>query len=566
MTNLGQTTTTPELAARLAALQASYVNDLPAQMGSLKAVFQALAPGGFAETQDALKAVHQQVHTLAGTSATFGLDDISGPARQIETEITALMDAARGLDAATAASLRALHHDLTRAVEDVINVGVDGAPESDPAGADNNTAANDEDLDQPAPLSVAIVGEGEFPAFAARELKSYGYRVCHVASPAAAVETHSKQEIDVAVIDGDVFPDGPAAAAKAVHEARGDNDSGCPVVFVTEKEDLHTRLAIVRAGIEGYLPKPVESAHLIDAIDGLGRGGEAEPYRVLVVDDDMVMAEFVSAVLRDAGMIAETVIDPNTILEMMHEFAPELVLMDLYMPNCTGPEIASVIRQENAFAGVPIVFLSGEQDRTKQLNAMGFGGDDFITKPIQPPYLIKAVRTRAKRFRTINGRMIRDSLTGLYNHSTTMQFLAVETQRAERAGGAVSVAALDLDHFKNVNDTHGHAVGDRVIKALARTLSLRLRGTDIIGRTGGEEFMIIMPDTPLEQAVAVLNEIRTAFGAIVHDSEVKDFSVTLSIGVAATPPYENTQSLPERADLALYEAKRGGRNNVQTAK
>lgn len=453
-----------------------------------------------------------------------------------------------------------------RADENIIKGGVSSAAsETGASDADDSAAVGDEDTDGSAPLSVAIIGEGEFPAFAARELKSYGYRVCTAASPAAAVEIHSKQEIDVAVIDGDVFPDGPSAAAKAVQDARDGNETSCPVVFVTEKKDLQTRLAIVRASVESYLPKPVESARLIDAIDGLRHGGEAEPYRVLVVDDDMVMAEFVSAVLRDAGMISETVTDPTTILEVIQEFAPELVLMDLYMPECTGPEIASIIRQEDAFAGVPIVFLSGEQDRTKQLNAMGFGGDDFITKPIQPPFLIKAVRTRAKRFRTINGHMIRDSLTGLYNHLTTMQFLDVETQRAERVHSPISIAAIDLDHFKNVNDTYGHAVGDRVIKSLARTLSLRLRGTDFIGRTGGEEFTVIMPDTPLEQAVTVLNEIRTAFGAVAHHSETEDFSVTLSIGVAAAPPYDHAQSLPERADFALYEAKRGGRNQVKTA-
>lgn len=498
--------------------------------------------------------------------------DTAGPVRRAPVPgafaAAGLIDKAGRLCVETARTPAPPGRDADCAVQ---NAAQNTAPESAGSAADAQAESTVEDADpaEPSPLSVAVVGEGEFSAFAEQELKSYGYRVQITASPAEAVETHSRQEIDLAVVDGDAFPGGAKAAAAAVSSARGgaesESESGCPVIFVTAETGLSARLAVVRAGIEMYLPKPVEPADLIDAIDGLGRGGETEPYRVLVVDDDMVMAEFASAVLRDAGMIVESMTSPENILETMDDFAPELVLMDLYMPECTGPEIASVIRQENAFAGVPIVFLSGELDRTKQLNAMGVGGDDFITKPIVPPYLIKAVRTRAKRFRSINGRMVRDSLTGLYNHSTTMQFLTVETQRAERAGAPVSLAALDLDHFKNVNDTHGHAVGDRVIKALARTLSVRLRGTDIIGRTGGEEFMIIMPDTPVGRAVAVLNEIREAFGAVVHKSEAGDFAVTLSIGVAAAPPYDTVQSMSERADSALYKAKHNGRNNVQIA-
>jgi diguanylate cyclase (GGDEF)-like protein len=161
--------------------------------------------------------------------------------------------------------------------------------------------------------------------------------------------------------------------------------------------------------------------------------------------------------------------------------------------------------------------------------------------------------------------MVRDSLTGLLNHTNYKERLRVELARARRTNRVLSVGLIDLDHFKNVNDSFGHPAGDRVIKNLSRLLKQRLRGADVIGRYGGEEFALALPDTPIEAAVVVLNNIRESFGAIEQRAGDTIFHCTFSAGLAQSPPVMDAESLIQAADEALYRSKHGGRNQVSTA-
>jgi diguanylate cyclase (GGDEF)-like protein len=239
--------------------------------------------------------------------------------------------------------------------------------------------------------------------------------------------------------------------------------------------------------------------------------------------------------------------------------------MDLYMPECSGVEAARVVRQEAEYLSVPIVFLSTEAGRERQLAAMETGADDFLQKPIAEDQLIAAVKIRAARFRSLAEQINRDSLTGLLNHISFKLQLEAELSRTVRAGSPLTLAMLDIDHFKRVNDTYGHPVGDRVIRGVATLLRKRLRKSDLIGRYGGEEFAVVMPDTDCEAAIRVLNELRENCAQIVCCSGEQEFSCTLSIGVATSSGYADMGALIRAADGALYEAKRGGRNRICSA-
>jgi diguanylate cyclase (GGDEF)-like protein len=252
------------------------------------------------------------------------------------------------------------------------------------------------------------------------------------------------------------------------------------------------------------------------------------------------------------------------IINALDEFSPEIIILDMYMPGCTGMEIARVIRQQDRFHSVPIIYLSGEEDVNKQLHAMSLGGDDFLTKPIEPKHLIATLHNRGRRARSMLALMIRDSLTGLFNHTHTLHLLDQEISRAAQKAQPLSFAMIDLDNFKKVNDTYGHPIGDRVLRSLSMFLKQRLRKTDHIGRYGGEEFAIIFPDTSVEDARNVLNEIRGRFGELQQPAGDRDFNVTFSAGVAGWQG-ESSQSLCERADQALYRAKDEGRNCVEAA-
>ena len=284
--------------------------------------------------------------------------------------------------------------------------------------------------------------------------------------------------------------------------------------------------------------------------------------RILIVDDETDSAEYHATCLESAGLETVTVTNPLDVMSQLVEFQPDVILMDVYMPGCSGLELAMVIRQEEAFVGVPIVFLSRETDRMKQIAALGEGGDDFFTKPVPPDQLVPAVSARAQRGRTLRLFMEKDGLTGLFRHSHIIEQLEVAVRRADRQHGKLAVAMLDIDGFKEVNDEHGHLVGDQVLKALAYLLRQRLRMSDVLGRFGGDEYVVVLPDTDGAAALDKMDDIRRNFAAIDHETGHGSFSVTLSCGVGEFPAALTSHELIAAADEALYRAKRRGRNRV----
>ena len=321
----------------------------------------------------------------------------------------------------------------------------------------------------------------------------------------------------------------------------------------------------MRAGGNAYFTKPVDISSLIDKLDTLTGHEVPEPYRILIVDDNLTLAAHSELILQQAGISTAVVTDPMQIMQPLVDFRPDLILMDMYMPECDGRELASIIRQQETYVSIPIVFLSSETNIDAQLAAMRLGGDDFLTKPIEPEHLIASVTSRVMRARILRTLMVRDSLTGLLNHTATEAQLNIEVARTKRHSTPLAFAMIDIDRFKSVNDTYGHPTGDRVLKSLSRLLQQRLRKTDIIGRYGGEEFAVVLPDTDDSTAAKVLNEIREGFAQVRHQNGEDGFFVTFSCGVASFPQYEDATRLNDAADKALYVAKSGGRNRVVLA-
>lgn len=340
------------------------------------------------------------------------------------------------------------------------------------------------------------------------------------------------------------------------------NALAVPTIFTTIDDTFANRLEAVRAGGLAYFPAPVDVGALVARLDEVTNRLHPDPYRVLIVEDSVWIAQLYAAILTDAGMTTAITHLPAQALDLIAEHVPDLILMDMYMPECDGIELAAVIRQQPELHRVPIVFLSAETDRDAQLAALARGGDDFLTKPILPDHLVAAVRSRIQRARVMRSQMVRDSLTGLLNHSVTKEHLEREVARARRNGAPLAMAMIDIDHFKQVNDTYGHAAGDQVLKSLARLLVQRLRASDVIGRYGGEEFAVIMPETDGAAAVSVLDEIRARFAQLHHRVGALAFHATFSGGVATLTNDGDAATLHENADIALYQAKRHGRNQV----
>jgi diguanylate cyclase (GGDEF)-like protein len=285
----------------------------------------------------------------------------------------------------------------------------------------------------------------------------------------------------------------------------------------------------------------------------------------MIVDDDPALAEYHALILQGADMITRIVTDPLQVMTPLFEFKPDLILMDMYMPGCNGMELAKAIRQIGTHFSIPIVYLSSETDTDKQFEAMQIGGDAFLTKPIEPQRLVASVAVRAERMKIIRAYMVQDSMTGLLNHTATKEHLDSAIVHAQRRHEEVCFAIIDADKFKSINDTYGHPIGDRVLIALARLIRQRVRKSDTVGRFGGEEFAVILPDCSITAATVLLNEIRESFAAVMFQAKDETFSCTFSCGVAPLSLYGDATALNAGADEALYAAKDGGRNLVVAA-
>ena len=338
----------------------------------------------------------------------------------------------------------------------------------------------------------------------------------------------------------------------------------CPLLFISSLDDFQSRVSAARLGAEGYFLKPLDVPRLLNRMAHIFEQRHAPAQRVLIVDDDVELAAHYRLVLLGAGMEAEVLHQPEAIIEKISAFRPELLLMDLHMPNFSGPDLAGVIRQYENWTSLPIVYLSAETDLGAQIKALDRGADDFLTKPISDAQLVSAVRVRVERARQLAVQISKDSLTGLLKHASIKEAAEVEVLRGRRIGKPVTLAMLDIDHFKRVNDTYGHAVGDVVISSVAMLLRQRLRQSDTVGRYGGEEFAAVLPECDAA-AQLLLEDIRRRFAAVRFSHEGKDFSCTISIGLACSDQFPdcNGVALLAAADAALYTAKRGGRNQVR---
>jgi diguanylate cyclase (GGDEF)-like protein len=413
------------------------------------------------------------------------------------------------------------------------------------------------------PIYLAL-NNNEYANRIINQLEFFGFRSINFQDVEEFIHAAKQDKPETIVADVD-FGGGEAAhpGIDAVQAIQDSHETTIPVIYVSEKnDDIQTRLKASRTGGEEFFYRAIDPGQLIEKIEQYTHANIQDPYRILVVDDSKAQAKYIENVLHKAGMIPHIITEPMEVLIALADFQPEIIIMDMYMPGCTGMELARVIRQQDKFHSVPIIYLSAEDDLNKQLHAMSLGGDDFLTKPIDPKHLTATLRNRGRRARSLLALMIRDSLTGLYNHTHTLHLLDVEITKSQGKDRPVCFAMLDIDYFKKINDNYGHPIGDRVLKSLSLFLKQRLRKTDHIGRYGGEEFAVVLPNTSERDAKTILNEIRERFAELPQPAGTGTFNVTFSCGIALADN-ENAQSLCEKADQALYEAKRNGRNNVR---
>lgn len=538
----------PDKKKKLLKLREKYISQLPSKLDALHKCWLKVLNE---KDPIALQSLRQLAHNLAGSAGTFGFHAVSIETRNLEDALSKVTDE------------HELNNDIQEIVADSLQRIV-SLVELGPEKADAQAHTEYEDLALQTELDqlVYIIEDDELLADEiASQLQYYDYEVKTFSVIADAVNAVKKRIPSAMIIDIQL-PEGSLAGPEFAMLFNEFSDTHVPSIFISARDDWQARLATVRAHGSAYLTKPVDFNELLERLGLITTHLEPEPFRILIVDDMEVLAEHYAIVLQNAGMEVKTVSNIDDLLETLSDFKPELILMDIFMPQCSGLEAASIVRQKDEFLSVPIVFLSTESDPLQHLFAMELGGDDFLQKPVLDERLVIAVRTRAKRFRNLRSHMHRDGLTGLLNHVTIKSHLSAEISRAQRQHEPLCFAMLDIDDFKQVNDSYGHPVGDRVIRSVSRMLRKRLRKSDLIGRYGGEEFAIILPGTDIKTARKLLDDVRQSFSKILQQHNTTQFSCTLSIGVTQQTSKGDLDNLINIADGALYEAKNSGKNKV----
>ena len=544
--------------AKMEQLRAKFSHQLPTRIDDARRCFADLQQQP--ATPNLIAPLHLVLHSMRGTGQSLGFTELGAAAARGEQLVEQLSENLSTNDNLMAAIAQCLAQIETAAGVLVHGEPAAGSEETAPsyelpqasaalsARADQLVYLCDDD-----PVSLALI---------ASQLLCFGYQ-CELFHGIDELLAAVEREMPTVLIMDIMFPEG-ADAGTAAMAALGRTGQQCPVIFLSSRTDFEARLNAIRAGGEAYFCRPVNVLELVAALDRLIAPPTPEPYRVLVVDDEPDMSRLHCTILEQAGMVTRSAHQPQHVLELATAFRPDLVLMDMYMPVCSGHELSKLLRQIPDFVGLPIVFLSRETDKALQFMAMSIGADGFLTKPIAPDELVMSVSLRAERMRILRGLMVKDSLTGLFNHTACTQLLESALDSAQRQGGSVSFAMIDLDSFKAVNDTHGHPAGDQVLLALARVLRQRLRRSDLVGRYGGEEFAVIMHDVTPEKAHELMDELRSFFGKVVIHADHTHFSCTFSCGIASSPQFATVTALREAADGAMYQAKRTGRNRVVT--
>lgn len=379
-----------------------------------------------------------------------------------------------------------------------------------------------------------------------------------------------------------------------------------PIVMITALTDTADRVRGLEAGADDFLSKPVNDVALFARVRSLTRlkvmmdelrvrhattgaldiAGEApqdadenaDNGQILMVESEDLLAEKLTGFLTEAGHEVRRATGTAEALQMSREQSLDLMMVSLDLAGEDGLRLCSQFRSQDETRHVPILLILDEGDLTQLAKGLDLGVTDYLIRPIDQNELLARTRTQVRRRRyhdklhqmldTSVSLAYTDALTGVYNRRYMNAHLDRKIMEIADSQKPVSVMIFDIDHFKRVNDTYGHASGDEVLKAIAERVASSIRDFDLLARYGGEEFVVIMPATPVDISVMVAERLCRKIEEEpfeVSGSEAP-LPITASIGVATTvDPGETAENLLARADGALYEAKNGGRNQVRSA-
>jgi diguanylate cyclase (GGDEF)-like protein len=488
-------------------------------------------------TADAREQARRAAHRLAGSLGTFGMPDGTALARRLE----------RAFDPDRPAPPAAVLVPLVTALTAVIERFDDATP----AGGEPRTETPRRGR------RVAVVGFAEpFAASLRAEIATRGATPLDAPDVDTVLQMSTDAPVDAVVVDID-------RVDLELADERPWPSEAPPAVAVSAGRRLADRVAATRRNARRYVQRPTTPSGIVTSVESMW----TPPRRtatVVAVDDDQMILDTLRVLLSGDDIHLVAVDDQEQFWRALHEHHPDVVVLDVDMPDISGIELCRVLRTDDQWLQTGVIFLTAHRDAATWHAVFEAGADDLVVKPIIGPELRARIASRIERPELHRRLAEADGLTGLTNRAATQRITERMIDAARAAGRPLSVALVDLDHFKQVNDVHGHHTGDEVLRRFA-SLAQDARPS-LAGRWGGEEFLLVYDDVP---AAAASREVEALLAALrVEEFAAADggtFRCSFSAGVAEWTGGTGLAGVVQRADDALYRAKDAGRSRVVVA-
>ncbi len=417
-----------KLKNKIDALRDAFVRRIPERIDAVENLCNSLREKELQEKE--INELHRLVHNLSSSCSVFGLKKTGTAAREFELLLKGIMRSERGTTI--------FRPEIDRHLEALKQSSKEPfAPENFPEDAPTLEKAKTAQVHpHNERRDIFILNDSFDDADKWSRLSDSGYRISLFTEPTSLVEATRKQTPSAII---SIYSKGILSELRSIPEF---NPQSAPLIYVSHIDTLETRLDAVREGGEAFFPCPPDMAKLTERLDALTTIDRSDPYRILIVDDEPEVASYYAAFLEEKKMSTLSIDNPMMVVNVLKEFNPDLILMDMYMPGCNGMELAKAIRQMDDYIGIPIVFLSVETDISKQLYAMSTGADDFISKSTDLEHLFSSVSIRAERMRMLR------KLNKLVDYSHILEKRVEErTSHLQKANMALKEKSVQLEEL-----------------------------------------------------------------------------------------------------------------------
>lgn len=484
----------------------------------------------------------RDAHKLAGSAGTFGFLAAGEIARELERAL--------GVPRSPSPPEFPRLADLVVALRRELEASQPSVPSAAPGPS------------PPTAVDLLVVGDdGERIQRLADEAAARDLPAGIARSPAEARERLGSWRPRIVLLDP-VIAGGCAAALTLLAEI----SPSLPVLVMTDPAGDLDRVAVAQHGGRGFIPRSLPVSDIIDHVVGLRERLRSEETTILAVDDDPAVLEAIRAVLEVEQFTVRTCADPARLWDELEQLPPDLLMLDIEMHGVSGLELCRAVRNDPRWGALPVLILTARSEPGTAESVFEAGADDYIAKPFGGRELSARIANRLERVRLFQALAATDHLTGLPNRRRAAEAIEAFRLMSRRTGLPLCVAVVDVDRFKQINTTLGHAGGDAMLRGVGRALAQHFRGEDVVSRWGGDEFVIGMYGMSISDGRQRMGQCVEQVRGTAYDAGEHSSSVTISAGLAAFPADgADVESLYRAADAALYVAKAAGGDRVRVA-